>query len=195
MKRIGLLMVLGATMIFSACQKDSPEELVQGDQLTPVLKATQVYFEGLCQNGTILYCGDIQELPNGMVKVMNFESEWEDNTNDPLTTGRTHWVEHFLISKDQKSAKVWGKATLTVEGGEWAFSMQGNMKAKGNALLIAPCAGMPAPCEIYARVQAVGKSGVVKGMVGEWIYTMDFDGFAAGDAFEYEITGWYQYAP
>ena len=193
MKRIILLLVLGATMIFSGCQKDNPEELCQGEQTTPLLKATQVLFEGVCQNPTIIYCGDIQELPNGMVKVMNFESEWEDYTNDPLTTGRSHWIENFLISKDQKSAKIWGKATLTVEDGEWAYSMQGYMNAKGDAIVIPPCAGPPAPCEIYARVHAVGKSGAVKGMVGEWIYVMDFDGFP--DAFEYEITGWYQYSP
>lgn len=193
MKRIALLMILGATMIFSGCQKDSPEEISQGDQLAPVLKATQVRFEGVCKNGSILYCGDIKELPNGMIQVMNFESEWEDYTNDPLTTGKSHWVENFLFAKDGKSYKFWGKATLTTAHGEWEYSMHGYSNAKEGYIIGPPCAGPPVPSESFAYINVVGKSGAVKGMVGKWFYYMDWYGFP--QAFEWEVTGWYQYAP
>jgi len=193
MKRLCLLLVLGATIVFSGCQKDSPEVPSQGEQITPQLKATQVQFEGVCKNGAIIYCGDIKELPNGMIKVFNFESEWEDETNDPLTTGISHWVENFIFAKDGKSYRFWGKATLTTDFGVWEYSLHGNSYAKEGYTTGPPCAGPPVPSESFGYIHAVGKSGAVKGMVGEWFYYMDWYGFP--QAFEWEVTGWYHYAP
>lgn len=194
MKKLSLLLIAGIAIsfMFFGCQKDDPIEPYQDNLLTTELKAEKVYFEGLCQNPNIIYCGDIQVLSNGMVKLTNFESEWEDNTNDPLTTGKSHWIENFTFSKDATSCHIWGKATLTVNGGVWELSMQGQMYAKEGYVLGPPCGGPPVPCEIYARCKAVGKSGVVKGMVGEWEYTFDWNGFPA--PFEYTINGWYKHS-
>jgi hypothetical protein len=193
MKRLSFLLIFGAALLFFfGCQKDNPLEPTQGEQLTPELKVERVSFEGVCQNPAILYCGDIQELPNGMIKVMNFESEWEDYTNDPMTTGKSHWFENFIISKTGASYKFWGKATLTTDFGEWEYSMHGYSYAQPGYVILPPCAGPPVPSESDAYVHAVGKSGAVKGMVGEFRYYMDWQGFP--QPFEWVVTGWYQNA-
>jgi hypothetical protein len=192
MKKLSVLLILGIAMVFFGCQKESPDEPGLDEPSTPALKAEKVYFEGVCQNPVIIYCGDVQELPNGIVKVFNFESEWDDNTNDPLTTGKSHWVENFWFSKDKKNSKAWGKSTLTVEGGEWEISFKGYSVAKESFELGPPCPGPPVPFETTGgHCNAVGKSGVVKGMVGEWNYYMDWNGVP--QPFEYEIWGWYKY--
>jgi len=197
MKRLKLILLfIGVTMMFFGCQKDNAVDPIEGDQLNPQLKAEKIYFEGLClPTLEPIECGESHELPNGMVKVTGFQSVWQDVTNDPLTTGFTYWDEDMLFSKDRKSAKVWGKATLVLDGdrGEWHFSMQGIWYIKeGSDDLLAPICDLPPPPTplpssiIYAVCKAVGKSGEVKGMVGEWTYVMDTD---AG--FYYVISGWY----
>jgi hypothetical protein len=193
MKKLILLMIVGTAIMLFGCQKDNQVEPEQKDQLNAPLKAEQVLFEGVCQNPVLIYCGDIQELPNGMIKVMNFESEWDDITNDPMTTGKSHWIENFIISKSGTSYKFWGKATLSTDYGDWEYSMHGYSYSKDGAIILPPCWGPPVPSETLAYVHAVGKSGDVKGMVGEWRYYMDWYGFP--QPFEWEVTGWYQYAP
>jgi len=197
MKRLSLLLFLGAIIIISGCSKDDSIDQDQTNLQDPTLKAEKIYFDGLClPTLEPIVCGESHELPNGMVKVTGFQSVWQDVTGDELTTGYTYWDEDMLFSKDRKSAKVWGKAILVLddERGEWHFSMQGSWVIKeGSDDLLAPICDLPPPPAplpssiITGVCKAVGKSGEVKGMVGEWTYVMDTD---AG--FFYVITGWYR---
>jgi len=197
MKKLKLILLFfGATMIIFSCSKENSFDQDQSDLQNPTLKADKIFWEGTClPTLEPIICGESHELPNGMVKVTGFQSVWQDVTNDPLTSGHTYWNEDMIFSKDRKSAKVWGKAILVLDGdrGEWHFSMQGTWYIKeGSDDLLAPICDLPPPPTplpssiIYAVCKAVGKSGEVKGMVGEWTYVMDTD---AG--FYYVISGWY----
>ena len=198
MKKLKLILLfLGAIAIISSCSKDESLDQDQSDPISTTTKAHKVYFEGMClPTPNPVECGQSHELPNGMIKVTGFQSIWQDVTNDLLTSGHTYWDEDMIFSKDKKSAKVWGKAILVLDDnrGEWHFSMQGTWTIKeGSEDLLAPICDLPPPptplpCSIiYAVCKGVGKSGEVKGMVGEWTYIMDTE---AG--FYYTISGWYK---
>ena len=198
MKITNLMLVLfGAAIIFSGCSKENLLEPDQNDLQNPELKASKIYFEGLCLPTPVpIECGEAHYLPNGKIKVTGFQSVWQDVIPDePLLTGYSHWDQDLFFSADGKSAHLWGKATLVLDDdqGEWDFSFQGEWIIKeGSEDVLLPICDLPPPPEpmpssiITGVCKAVGKSGAVKGMVGEWTYVMDTD---AG--FFYTINGWY----
>lgn len=198
MKRLSLLLIFGVAILFSGCQKDQPVGPDENDQAIPELKVVKHEFTGLCLPTPIgiTDCGTIEELPNGIIKNTGFQSVWYDDTDDPYTTGHTYWNENMLIAADGKTSKAWGKATLVLDDGlgEWAFSLQGisYIKEGSDDILVAICdmdPGAPPPAAIiYGVCKGVGKSGAVKGMVGEWTYMMDMQG-----GFFYTINGWYKH--
>jgi hypothetical protein len=193
MKNFSLVLILIAAIVFFGCQKDTQISSDEGVQSISQLKADKIPFTGICTFVDILACGSQHEMGNGMVKITGFQSIWYDNTSDPLTTGHTYWHEDFLIAKDGKSTKVWGKATLVLddEKGEWEFSMQGSVDVKeGEEGVIEPACPVnigPPASTIIGVCKATGKSGMVKGMVGEWTYTLDTD-----TGFYYKVDGWYR---
>lgn len=198
MKRLSLLLIFAVAILFFGCQKDQLTEPDQVDQANVELKVVQHDFTGQCLPTLtgVTDCGIVHELANGNIKVTGFQSVWYDLTNDPLTTGHTYWNEDMIIYADGKTAKVWGKATLVLDDdlGEWAFTLKGIMYIKeGSDDILVPICDMdpmaPLPEAVIVGIcKGVGKSGAVKGMVGEWTYRMDMQ---AG--FYYTINGWYKY--
>lgn len=200
MKRTNLMLVfIGVAIIFSGCSKENSVEPDQNDLLNPVLKASKTYFGGeALPTDEDVICGESHYLPNGKIKVTGFQSVWQDvsDNDDPLTTGFSYWDQDMFFAADGKSAKLWGKATLVLDDnlGEWHFSFQGNwvIKEGSDDVLVPICDLPPPPTPMPSSIitgvcKAVGKSGEVKGMVGEWTYIMDTD---AG--FFYVIEGWYR---
>jgi hypothetical protein len=192
-----MLVLIGAAIILSGCSKEESVNPDQSDPLNSELKADKIYFEGAAlPTLEPVICGDAHYLPNGIIKVTGFQSVWEDVIPEhPLLTGFSHWDQDMRFAADGKSCKTWGKATLVLDNnlGEWHFSFQGNwvIKEGSDDVLLPICDLPPPPTPMPSSIitgvcKAVGKSGAVKGMVGEWTYIMDTD---AG--FFYTINGWY----
>ena len=196
MKRLSLLLIFGSAMLFFGCQKDQAVIPDEGDQPVSELKVIKHDFSGFCvPTDNPIECGVVHELPNGNIKVTGFQSIWHDETNDPLTTGLTYWNEDMIFYADGKTSKAWGKATLVLDNdlGEWDFTLNGISYIKeGSDDVLVPICEMdlsnPPEAIIYGVCKGIGKSGAVKGMVGEWTYRMDMQ-----NGLFYTITGWYKY--
>ncbi|MEN8224649.1 MAG: hypothetical protein ABFS05_04740 [Bacteroidota bacterium] len=177
MKRLNLiLLMLGATMIFIGCQKDKLTDTEQLKQQEVYLKAEPVEFAGVSTPVATINPGIVTVLPNGMVRISGMIAEWYENPDpdDPYYTGQSIWYETWLIDPDGKTAKVWGKTDLNLDGdiGTWKMSWHGYIYAyEGYDLRD----GL-VPCTAEALVLGQGKSGVVKGMVSRANYEMDFNG-------------------
>lgn len=167
MKRTFLmLLVMGASMFFFACDKLDPVFLDPvADQQTAELKGTKAgnTFTGICTN----------VLTNEEV------NEWYDATDDWRTTGSTFWV--------QPDPEVFeGTCTMIVDArnpheesaGKWAISWEGTMTFLDDGT----------GAFIFATAVGTGIEGKVEGLVANWTYTMNWV-FSEPETFVYAIEG------
>ena len=187
MNNLKLIAYLFLISILSfGCQKENSNISPLEEEINADLKVFKVIFEGVRGNPLILNHGKMKELSNGTIRITGMESEWSERTTTQLANGVSHWEENILISKNKKTANLRGKGKLILPDGEWNFTMKGSIKAKGQHLLTPNSMMNPVPCESTIRVHGVGKSGPVTGLVGEWIYTLDYDG---SSPYQYNIEG------
>jgi len=167
MKRTGLMfLMLGAGLIFFACEKTEPLTDSGNDLETATLKAAKVErtFEGICT----------QVLP----PAIEGDNEWYDQTNDWRTTGTSIWLTTKAEEDpDLGVTYLGGTSELFVDPknphelnrGKWDLTWEGTLTLKD---LDNPLAGF----DIVAIATGEGEAGKVKGMNAYWTYTMDFDG-------------------
>ena len=189
MKRsILMFLVIGVTIMFSGCSKDNTlaTDLVQSDQVTNSLKTQEVTFTGQCTFLALLDGGDTTFLPNGKIKITGYISQWKDTADDWRVTGVSTWYMNWLIEEDGITAKVWGHATIVVDGenpgdetrGEWKLSFHGNVTPTSIGFdVVDVCVGQ-------------GKEGEVKGLVAKWWHEMNFDFSNPGPSFVYNFEGY-----
>ena len=166
-------------LIVGCSKEELAPELDQNDQTTSSLKAAKVKteFSGVCvaaPGGAEDYMEKL--LPNDKLKAQ-FYTVWHDYPYDNahwMVKGQTTWYVKQIIEENGEF-KYWGKCELLVDddGGVWQMTWRGYLTfTETGPQLIAYAVGQ-------------GKSGDVKGMVGEWTYTFNF---AAG---EYDYVGVY----
>lgn len=82
-----------------------------------------------------------------------------------MVTGQSIWYANWLMEEEPNTAKIWGKAELTVDDdlGKWEISWHGWQTPT------------PSGFKIVCDAVGTGKEGEVKGLVAKWIYTMEFD--------------------
>jgi len=167
MKRfISMLLVVSATMIFFACQGESPTDPgVSPDNQTNAslesasLAKMKTLFTGTCNFVKNINPGTTTVLPNGKTLIEGMMVEWYDEASDPRVTGRTIWYANQLLNEDGTGI-YWGTAELIVDnnGGKWEMVWGGKLTSEA---AVAPAVG-------------VGVDGDVKGLAAKWTYTMTF---------------------
>ncbi len=176
MKRTGLMfLMLGASLIFFACEKMNPNPDSGNDLDTATLKGAKVETVTTAFTGTCVPVANphppnteptIEILPTGQVWSTGEVGEWYDEANDPRVTGRSIWHIDRLIEKDG-TQHCDAKTTLIVEGGKWAFETEGD---------IIPILDGDVPIGLEAVFEADGKGthGQVKGLTAHWTYSLEY---------------------
>jgi hypothetical protein len=191
MKRsILMFLVIGAAVIFFGCSEDNV--LTPGsdnsDQVATRLKNgnAKIEFAGISTPVAVTNPGTPTVLPNGKTKIVGMVAEWYDDADNDYVKGQSIWYENWYIDADGSKAKVWGKADINPDiGGTWEVSWHGYIFAKEGYTIYNP----EHPFTAVAYAHGTGKSGPVKGMVGDWKYEFDFDGNP--ETFFWAFTGSY----
>ncbi len=185
MKRlITLFLVAAVTMFFYSCSENNSTapELSQSDQVTSTLAKVKTPFTGSSNHVADIGLDSWTTLPNGKTKILGMASEWVEATDCDLVNGQSFWNVNWLINSDWTRAKLWGKADINVGVeevgdpvlGTWELSWQGKL-TEG---VLDPDIGFFVGGKIVVKAIGKGKSGIVKGMVGHWTYTMNIaEGF------------------
>jgi len=153
MKRLNLMiLIIGVAIIFFGCSKNNSlaPDLNQSDELTSSLKAKKVH---------TFFTGETTPIippPSG-------GNDWSDVADDSRVTGVGTWVTEGGPTAD---GKLWGTTELTVDdgSGKWEMKWYGTQTLTIDGF------------NIVAYAVGVGTEGNVKGMFGEWTYTMNYTG-------------------
>ena len=186
MKRlITMFLFVGVTMFFYSCSENNSTapELSKSDQVTSTLAKVTTEFIGESNWVADLEPGTMKVLPNGKILIKGQKSEWFESADVPMVTGQSFWDINWLIEADWSGAKIWGKADINVDDdlGTWKLSWHGWLTDGEYD------AGFFSKGIIVVEAVGTGKSGVVKGMVGHWTYTMDIE-----EGFVYATEGYIQ---
>ncbi len=187
MKRLIIMfLVIGITMFIYSCSEQSPTapEISQNDQsATSLEKKIIEKFTGTSEWVKDISFGEPPEiLSNGKLKLKGMISEWYENTSCSMVTGQSIWTVNWLIDADWSRAKLWGTADINVgvkeDGdpvlGTWQLLWHGRL-TEG---IYDEATGFFSGGKIVVKAIGKGKSGIVKGMIGHWTYTMNIaEGF------------------
>ncbi|NOX84866.1 MAG: hypothetical protein GXO86_02700 [Chlorobi bacterium] len=167
MKCSKLLLLALATILFSSGCNIANRRIPQ-----------KTDFTGTCTPVKDISPGTTEVLESGKLLVTGQTSEWYDSTNITLVTGQSIWIANRVMEPDFSSAKLWGTAVINVgvknEGdpvlGKWELIWEATLTGG----VFDPETGTLTQGIIKGEACGTGVSGNVVGMVGHWIYTMDF---------------------
>jgi hypothetical protein len=182
---IFVFLFMAIALFYFSCSDNNPTspELSQSDQVTSTLAKVTTPFIGESIWVADIDQGTMKVLPNGKILIKGQKSEWFESADVPMVTGQSFWDINWKIEADWSGAKIWGKADIIVDDGlgTWKLSWHGWL-TDGEF-----DAGFFSKGIIVVEAVGTGKSGVVKGMVGHWTYTMNIE-----DGFVYETEGYIQ---
>ena len=185
MKRLIIMfLVIGITMFIYSCSEQSPTApgLNQNDQATTSLSKIRTQFHGTSNWVADIDQGSAVVLPNGKLKITGQIAKWKEETDCPMVNGQSIWYINWLINSDWSRAKLWGTADINVgvekDGdpvlGTWQLSWHGRLTDG----VFDEATGFFSAGKIVVKAVGKGTSGIVKGLVAHWTYTMNIaEGF------------------